>query len=176
MRRCPCPVWVTRPGHGARPLRTLVATDLHPASENALVVGLALGAAALEPIHILHVVEYPLDQVWSTGLEDAKSREYHRKVREAAEQELGDQVSRLAHREKLPAIAVHLVDGNGLPDLAIQHFIHQHQIDLLIMGSIARAGLLGILIGNTAERLLPEVECSVITVKPPGFHSPVNVE
>jgi hypothetical protein len=32
------------------------------------------------------------------------------------------------------------------------------------------------MIGNTAERLLPEVRCSVLAVKPPDFICPIAQE
>jgi nucleotide-binding universal stress UspA family protein len=41
------------------------------------------------------------------------------------------------------------------------------------MGTLARTGMPGVVIGNTAERILDDVTCSVIAVKPPGFVSPV---
>jgi universal stress protein E len=33
----------------------------------------------------------------------------------------------------------------------------------------------GVMIGNTAERLLPEISCSLLAVKPKGFVSPVRL-
>jgi universal stress protein E len=42
------------------------------------------------------------------------------------------------------------------------------------MGTVGRAGIAGLLIGNTAEKILHQVECSVMTVKPDGFVSPVK--
>ncbi len=52
---------------------------------------------------------------------------------------------------------------------------NQAQLTVLgvVMGTVARTGVAGLLVGNTAERLLDEVRCSVITLKPPGFVSPV---
>ena len=41
------------------------------------------------------------------------------------------------------------------------------------MGTLARTGIEGYLIGNTAETVLQRVECSVLTTKPDGFVSPV---
>lgn len=175
MRRCPCPVWVARAGHSARPQRTLIAAALHPAGSTALRLGLALGAAAAQPIHVLHVLEYPVDRLRSAGLADSKTVEYHRRVRQDAEQALREQLRQAGHVEPGAAVEVHVVEGDGLPDLAIQHFIRDHAIDLLVTGTIGRHGLPGVLIGNTAERLLPEVPCSVLAVKPPGFRSPVTL-
>ncbi|MEQ1895543.1 MAG: universal stress protein [Planctomycetota bacterium] len=44
---------------------------------------------------------------------------------------------------------------------------------LLVMGSVSRGGITGLLLGNTAERLLDRVSCSLLTIKPRDFVSPV---
>jgi len=44
------------------------------------------------------------------------------------------------------------------------------------MGTVCRTGLSGFIIGNTAEKVLSEVNCSVLTVKPEGFVTPVTLE
>ena len=44
------------------------------------------------------------------------------------------------------------------------------------MGTMARAGLEGYLIGNTAETVLQRVLCFVLTVQPDGFVSPVVLD
>lgn len=44
------------------------------------------------------------------------------------------------------------------------------------MGTVCRTGLSGFFIGNTAEKILDEVHCSVLTVKPDGFQSPITWE
>src|SRR5262249_33306982 len=48
--------------------------------------------------------------------------------------------------------------------------------DLIVLGSQGRAGLPGFLIGNTAEKVLRRCDCSLLTVKPDGFVSPVQPE
>lgn len=44
------------------------------------------------------------------------------------------------------------------------------------MGTFARIGIAGFFIGNTAEAILEQLQCSVLAVKPPGFVSPVSLE
>jgi nucleotide-binding universal stress UspA family protein len=53
--------------------------------------------------------------------------------------------------------------------------IDKLQADLVIMGTVARAGIAGLLIGNTAEAVFEQVECSLLAVKPPEFVSPVKL-
>jgi len=48
--------------------------------------------------------------------------------------------------------------------------------DTLVMGTVARVGIPGLLIGNTAEDTLNQVTCSVLTVKPPDFECPLRLD
>ena len=59
---------------------------------------------------------------------------------------------------------------------AIIRQVRKHQIDLLVMGTVCRTGLSGFFIGNTAEKVLGNVDCSVLTLKPEGFVSPVTLQ
>ena len=190
LRRCPCPVLVTKPltfasgvlgaglhrapGANGSHLNILVATDLKPSSKDALRLGIALARQMHARLHILHVVEYQLDEVCNIGLPDAKQDEYRRKVRTHAQAALHAQLEKTDYQALGARIEIHLAGDVGLPDVAIQHFIQVYQIHLLVMGTIGRGGIRGIMIGNTAERLLPEVHCSVLAVKPPDFVCPVE--
>jgi universal stress protein E len=65
----------------------------------------------------------------------------------------------------------HLRKGN--PAEVITRFVTDERIDAVVMGTVVRIGLPGFLIGNTAETVLDRVSCSLFTVKPDGFVSPV---
>ncbi|MFB8829524.1 universal stress protein [Azotobacter sp. CWF10] len=50
--------------------------------------------------------------------------------------------------------------------------MREWQIDLLLMGAVARGHLDNALIGNTAERVLEALECDLLVLKPqPGAGS-----
>jgi hypothetical protein len=49
-------------------------------------------------------------------------------------------------------------------------------IDLIVMGTVSRAGIAGLLISNTAEKILQQVDCSMLTVKPEGFFTPIKLD
>ena len=69
---------------------------------------------------------------------------------------------------------LHLIEGD--PVERIPDLVMEQGIDLLVMGTVCRTGLAGFFIGNTAEKVLSEVNCSVLTVKPKGFVTPVTLE
>jgi nucleotide-binding universal stress UspA family protein len=58
----------------------------------------------------------------------------------------------------------------------IPELIKEQDIDLIVMGTVARTGLPGMIMGNTAEAVLDRVKCAVLAIKPDGFISPVTVE
>jgi nucleotide-binding universal stress UspA family protein len=49
-------------------------------------------------------------------------------------------------------------------------------IDCIVMGTVARTGICGFIMGNTAETILEQIDCSVLAIKPPGFVTPVVLE
>ena len=169
VHECPCPVWVTKPGAAVVPRNILVASDLSPLSDAAVSLAIHLGHLAGGQTHILNVVEYTLDRLWSPAQMDAETANYHGRVRAEAGEAHHAQLGRSACHAAEPTVAVHVADGDGMPDHAITKFVRDHPIDLLVLGTVARHGLSGILLGNTAERLLPEVACSVLAVKPANF-------
>jgi universal stress protein E len=63
---------------------------------------------------------------------------------------------------------------DGKPEDAIIELVNAQKIDLLVMGTMSRGGIPGLLIGNTAEKVLYHADCSVLTLKPAGFKSPVE--
>jgi nucleotide-binding universal stress UspA family protein len=46
--------------------------------------------------------------------------------------------------------------------------------DIIVLGTLARSGVPGLLIGNTAEAILHQIDCSVLALKPAGFETPVR--
>ncbi len=42
------------------------------------------------------------------------------------------------------------------------------------LGTVGRSGIRGLLPGNTAEKVLDTCDCSILTVKPEGFVSPID--
>jgi universal stress protein E len=174
LRRCPCPVWMCRPEPYDRPLNILVASDLHPASEVGLRLAVALGQWVSATIHVLHAIDYPVYHLWLTALPDEVGRDYHQRVLGHAEKMLHEQLERTDYRALADPIRVHITDKVGKPDQVILKCIKDYHIDLLVIGTIGRTGATGVMIGNTAERLLPEVSCSVLAVKPPDFRCPIR--
>ncbi len=62
-----------------------------------------------------------------------------------------------------------VVTRQGDAQIVISEYASEQKIDLIILGTIARNGLSGMLLGNTAEQILDDLECAVLTLKQDGF-------
>ena len=74
-------------------------------------------------------------------------------------------------RRRLPKPQIYLINGDA--SNTVLSLVNDIGIELVVMGTVGRAGIPGWLIGNTAENILAQIDCSVLTVKPDGFVSPV---
>jgi universal stress protein E len=165
LSECPCPVWLARSGSLPIVRNLVVASNLTATSMSALRLGVNLSLALHIPTHLLTVVEYPLDHHWSTGDRDLLTVRYHQEIRTQAEEFLASQVEQLGHRGEPLDIRLHAVGRTEIPDVEILHFVRAQQIDLLVLGRSLHPGLEDTLLGDTGERLLPEISCSVLVVK-----------
>jgi nucleotide-binding universal stress UspA family protein len=176
MRKCPCPVWATKPNAAAPYPRVLAAVDPDPSDESELalsrkVLTLASSLARLErsELHIVHA--------WSLFGESLLRRHDDRREVDA----MADR-ARATHEEQLATLLhgftlddlehqVHLLKGDPGPTIA--EVTTTLAPDLVVIGTVGRTRLAGFFIGNTAEAVLDRVDCSVLAVKPDGFVTPV---
>jgi universal stress protein E len=178
LRLCPCPVWLVGP-HGPRADRPhiLAAVNANPddAAEQALNTSIIEWALTLSA---LAGAQLTVLQAWLPyGASLLRSRmtpdEYRTFVDEARRKER-EALSTVVEPfgDRLRDVPVELVDGE--PDRAIARYVDAHDIDLVVMGTVARSGIAGLVMGNTAERVLQRLRGSVLAIKPAGFQSPVG--
>jgi len=179
LRKCPCPVWLVGTGEDERPKRILAAIDPdrdNPAEQrlNQRIAAAAFELARLEEASLTLMTSwFPYG---TTLLEDRMTADEMKQVvaaaRKHAKAELDAFVASLDESDQPYEVA--LVKGN--PQGAIPRYCRRKDIDLVVMGTVARAGLVGMIMGNTAERVLEQLKCSVLALKPEGFKSPITLE
>lgn len=59
---------------------------------------------------------------------------------------------------------IHITEGD--PDDVVEVMAKEIDADLVVIGSIGREGWSGVLLGNTAERIVDRVACDVLVIKP----------
>ena len=178
LRKCPCPVWVDRPGVTAHYEQILAAVDpLAPADDNCarLVMDLATSLAQRESAKVDVVHAWKLNG--ESMLRDGRFR-----LSQTEFDLLLDQVQS-RHRMHLQDLlryyglspgdeSVHLIKDEA--STAIHQVSDELQADLIVMGTLGRSGIPGLFIGNTAEEVLQNTRASILAVKPPSFVSPVT--
>lgn len=177
LRVCPCPLWVLKADGHAGFDRVLAAID--PAAEDSThqllnrdILELAFSVSQHSNTE-LHVVS-----AWDVWMEkllrrragedevDRLARQQQAKVEQALD------VLLQAPYAQARDIRVHL--RRGSPANVIRSVAYEMDADLLVMGTVCRTGVAGFMIGNTAERVLTNADCSVLALKPRGFVSPVS--
>jgi len=183
MRKCPCPVWVVKPTKQRAYKKIMAAIDFtsdFPEPErqslNPLIMQLASSLAQMDSSE-LHVV-----QVWSVFAEGymevrgGTSEDTIRDMRMQTRREYENRLEHLLSTVNLKGVKTrrHLPRNDNAPKTIIK-LVKKNNIDLLVSGTVCRTGIAGFFIGNTAEKVLSEVNCSVLTVKPDGFVTPVTL-
>jgi nucleotide-binding universal stress UspA family protein len=177
MRECPSAVWIMKPTKSKKYARILAAVDPDPLDEernklNNTIMELATSLSTLEQseLHIVHAWV-----LYSEGLLKLLIGKIEKLVRDTRKTHR-KWLNKLLDKYEMPhdRRRVHMVRGKAkevIPALA-----KKKRVELIVMGTSARTGLPQFLIGNTAEDVLNQVDCSVLMVKPEGFVSPVTIE
>ena len=190
LRKCPCPVWIMKMPEKPKYSCIMAAVGLTPLEisedEDALnreildqASSLALSDSA--SLHVIHAWEtfaakYIRSRVDKTHEDMAvyveKDRSLHQNGLNMLMEKLSERIGRDVYQKLSPHL--HLPQGDAqqlIPGLSASQ-----QTDLVVMGTVARTGISGFIIGNTAEAVLDQLDCSVLAVKPPGFITPVKLD
>jgi universal stress protein E len=177
MRKCPCPVWIDRAGDEPAYHRILAAVDpSNDASGNLqrLILDLATSLAEREhaTLDVVHAWEMPGESMLANGRARIPRTELDLLL-EATETSHREALDRLltAYGLSTESSNVHLFKGR--PAQIISGYAREQEHDLIVMGTLGRAGIAGLFIGNTAEDVLRETQTAVLSVKPDGFVSPI---
>ena len=67
------------------------------------------------------------------------------------------------YRVEHPGLTLHVTEGE--PEDVIPTVVQNANDDLVVMGTIGRSGVSGMLLGNLSERVLNRLPCSILAVK-----------
>lgn len=189
LRKCPCPVWLTRPDEKSNYARILAAVDFNldnrsntveqMLNQQILELAGSLALSDFAALHLVHVWDAPAEMMvrtWCDNPDEAGiayvqgERSGHERAFNRLRDQLTDQIGKEAYDRLSPQF--HL--RRGAASTVIPEIAKQLQADLVVMGTVARTGIAGLFIGNTAEAILEQLQCSVLAVKPPGFVAPIK--
>jgi universal stress protein E len=171
LRRAPAPVWVARRSHHETERVVLAAIGIGDLAAEVLRAASGIASATGAALHVLHVVDLPAAAVLRAGAADRETVEwYRRQRRDRAESEVPRLVAEALGEDA--KCSTHLVDGE-IADAVLEH-ARRLEADLVVMGSVVQSGVRALLLGSTAEKVLPAVETSLLLVKPTAAAFPAH--
>ncbi len=177
LRNCPCPVWVIKATEEQRFAKILAAVDPRPLGQdrdpqNIKMLELATSIAGIDhsELHVVYVWPH-----WTDPPIVSEPAEDEDKTRQRSGETLQQRMlSALIkpYQDAGQIDHVHLRKGN--PGQEIAKLAEELKVELLVMGTICSTSVKELFIGTTAERVLDQVDCSVLTVKPDDFVAAVR--
>jgi nucleotide-binding universal stress UspA family protein len=179
-RMCPCPVWVFKPTHNTELRKILIAVDLlaydrekSALADNVLQWGKHVADLVDAELHVVHVWDlYGEATIRGRSILADTADKLVQEEEQKHRQWLNEALEKNGIEQK--EIKVHFYKGEAkklIPEIA-----NAMETDLLVMGTVGRTGIPGFFIGNTADSVLRQVDCSVLAIKPEGFVTPVKVD
>ncbi len=176
LRECPCPVWVIRPTR-ARTQRVLACVNPDPSEFELNKTILELASSMMQmsggELHVVHAWElYGEGTLRNSAFLRTPAAEVDAMLdaeRSRRDEALTDLVS--AVLKGAAPVELHLL--KGAPEDAVPRLVVKKRINLVVIGTAGRTGAAAMIIGNTAERIIDAVGCSLIAVKPPDLSADV---
>lgn len=193
LRKCPCPVWLVKPNAPQKYRRILAAVDLdddfsvketktkHQLNLQILQMASSLALSEFAELHIVNVWETFGEAVIRSAYVERQEEiiiRYNDEIRKQHQQKLNVLVNEICKKLGQNALdylkpQLHLL--KGFPRKDIPRLASTIEADLVVMGTVARTGISGFFMGNTAETILNQLNCSVLAIKPFGFETPVTL-
>ena len=171
LRTSPVPVLLlknTRPYQRPAILAAVDPSHQHakPAAldDEIVALGESFAGSLRGPLHVMHA-NYPA----VTGIAVSLAASYEQQKRKDAED-----FKAFAGEAGIPRARRHSIDGD--PVYGIPRVARAMRAKIVVIGAVSRSGLKRVFIGNTAERVLNDLPCDVLVVKPPRFKTRVKLK
>ncbi|MFC1835522.1 universal stress protein [Thermodesulfobacteriota bacterium] len=181
IRKSPAPVLVVQPKRRVQFNRILVPLDFRnedsdEKSINTEIMEKAISIAELDgsQLNFLHVWRpygVSLLSGGRTRMSQDKIQEYV-KTYKTNHKEMFEE---FLNRYSFGHLEHRVYFERGDPALLIPEVSARRRISLVVIGSTYSTGIGGIFMGSTAEQVIGQINCSVLTLKPRGFVTPVDV-
>lgn len=184
LRKCPCPVWLIKRHQEPAYRQIMVAVDFDTDNEDKAVnealnqslvdMASSLAIAEFASLHIVNIYDVPeagFISSWTDQPVDVENQLFEAEFRRrehkmhALLDYLKSSLGEKSYQYLSPLM--HIIQG--VPEHEIPKVAATIPADLVVMGTVARAGLSGILIGNTAEGVVSQLDCSILAIKPKSF-------
>ncbi len=180
LRKCPCPVWLWKDQHEACEGGILTAVDPQCETREGYDLNnklLQIGSSLAAYFETDHTVISCWDFEHENFLRHSPFAKIEDKKVDALildeKQSHETSMEKLLKESDIPEpSSIQILKGKASE--RIPEYVEEKRPSILVMGTVARTGIPGFIIGNTAENILQNVLCSMFTAKPNGFISPIK--
>jgi nucleotide-binding universal stress UspA family protein len=137
--------------------RILIATDGSRRTMNAIGKGLEIARVHSSKVFAVYVVDtvtftsIPMDVTWENMYQLLK--------------EEGNEAVKQVKETAGPGLDVEAQVIEGNPAMEITKFAKEHDIDLIVVGTLGKSGIDRILLGSVAEKIVRLSNCPVLVIK-----------
>lgn len=142
--------------------RILFSTDFSECGRAAEKYAVALARQFGAELHILHVLADIMTTLPEPGTALALPQNYLGEMKEEAQRALDKIVPDAGGLRVVRATRM----GNAFAEII--RYADENAIDLIVVGTHGRGGLLHMLLGSVAEKVIRRSPCPVLTVRPAG--------
>jgi nucleotide-binding universal stress UspA family protein len=139
--------------------KILVPSSFSPADKISLTWALEFAAPLGASVFLLHIIQ--AHKSW-----DEVKGGFMGRMRKAANDKLDRMLDSVPAQKRNGVNAFARAKANSRPWSGIVSFAREEGIDVIVMGTHARKGAPRFFLGSVAERVIREVPCPVITVRP----------
>ena len=145
--------------------RVLVPVDFSEFGKHALRYGCEFARRFGAELHLLNVVEDIYPMVPEAGMLLPSQGDYLAELQGSSQKAL-EQMPEENWAQGIPDVIRHVEAGT--PFLEVIRYAKEHDIDLIVIGTHGRSGLVHVLMGSVAEKIVRKSPCPVLTVRPEG--------
>lgn len=150
--------------------KIVVCTDLSETSSRAISAAVRVAAHEGGSVDCLHVLQTVYALTIDYGGLAMDMPVPAPEILLERQKELNAFVQPLVATTDVP-VTQHVVEMINIRQAVIDH-VREIQADLVVLGTRGKSGLREFLLGTTAEKILSNVPCSILAIKPVGFKGP----
>ena len=161
LRKAGTKVMLVNAAH-AQPFRRIVAcVDFSETSREVVAQAWQVAGRDRAEVHLLHVFQ-PEWNTWTSLAELPAVSDFERAYRAILEGNLRQFAEGPTEAHQVVSVYPGKTHGHGIAE-----YCRNVDVDLVILGAKGQTNLKYVLVGSTVERLMKEVPCSVLVVRPP---------
>ncbi|HVR72697.1 MAG TPA: universal stress protein [Planctomycetota bacterium] len=173
VRKAVCNVLLVRGTHSTPFQRIVACVDFSDTSKRAMEEAIRAAAQDGSRLDVLHVFAPPWQVLHYRAPTPQACPEFEQEFRQGLDAYMAQflkpfegEIQRLGAQQKI-------VESQR-PAAGIIDYLRESRADLAVVGTRGRSGIVTMLLGTIAERVVSQSPCSVLAVKPAGFEYPLG--